>query len=178
MSEPFIAEIRLFGFNFAPLDWAFCQGQIMTISQNTALFSLLGTTYGGNGTTTFGLPNLQGRVPMGQGNGSGLSPRSLGQTTGTESVTLSSTQLPGHSHTLMAQNASASTAAPGSASLAKGSKGGSRPGPLNTYVATSNATMAPEVLSTVGGGQAHENRQPYLVLNFSIALRGIFPARN
>lgn len=178
MSEPFIAEIRPFGFNFPPRGWAFCQGQIMSIAQNTALFSLLGTTYGGNGQTTFGLPNLGGRVPMGQGQGPGLSPRSLGATPGSETVTLLSTQMPAHNHTLTAQNASASAAAPGGGSLAKGSKGGSRPGPLNTYAASSNTTMAPEALSLAGGSQPHENLQPYLVVNFSIALQGIYPARN
>jgi microcystin-dependent protein len=148
VSEPFLAEIILFAGNFAPRGWAFCQGQILSIAQNTALFSLLGTTYGGNGTTTFALPDLRGRVPVGQGQGPGLSAYTLGEVSGSESRTLTVNQLASHTHVVNASNGSAT---------------GTRP--------SGNVPSG-------GGSQPFDTRQPYLVLNYIIALVGIFPSRN
>lgn len=174
MSEPFIAEIRIFGYNFAPKNWAFCDGQIMPIQQNTALFSLVGTTYGGNGQTTFGLPNLQGRVPMHPGSGPGLTPRVLGETDGTETVTVLSSQMPAHTHGLGAQTVPLG----GSASPAGNTL--TRPGSGFVYDATSpsGVAMAPQAVGFTGGTSPHNNMQPYLSINFCIALFGVFPQRN
>jgi microcystin-dependent protein len=170
MSDPFIAEIRIVGFNFAPRGWAFCQGQTMNIAQNTALFSLLGTTYGGNGTTTYGIPNLQDRMPMHPGNGPGLTPRSLGQQAGSSQVTLTTPQMPAHSHTVMANTAAANQTNPAGNVLARG---------RNTFsTALSNpAALAPTSVSVQGNGLPHNNQSPYLSMNFIIALQGIFPPR-
>jgi microcystin-dependent protein len=170
MASAFIGEIRMFGGNFAPAGWAFCQGQLLAIQQYSALFALLGTTYGGNGTTTFALPNLQGRVPIHQGQGPGLSNYVIGQMSGTESVALLTTQLPQHSH-LAAGNSNPGTSAD----------------PTNNYWAASadlrpfsdqtpNGTM--QNSGSAGSSQPHENMPPFLAVNFIIALLGIFPSRN
>ncbi|MFL5806984.1 MAG: phage tail protein [Roseiflexaceae bacterium] len=172
MSAPFVAEIRIFGLNFAPTGWAFCNGQLMPISQNTALFSLLGTTYGGDGRTTFALPNLQGSVPMHPGQGPGLSPRDLGETGGSNSVTLITSEMPLHSHALQASIGVAAGRDPTDAAIAR-SRGANAYGP-----ATSLVTMNPQALAVAGGSQPHNNMQPYLTLTFCIALQGIFPSRS
>ncbi len=167
MAEPFLGSILLFGGNFAPQGWAMCDGQILPINQNTALFSLLGTTYGGNGVTTFALPDLRGRVPIGFGTGTGLSAYSEGQTGGVESVTLTSGQMPAHQHLQPASNGDEGTNRPNGAVPARG----------GVYATSSDgSSFAPT--SSVGAGQAHENRQPFLALNYIIALQGIFPSRN
>ena len=175
MADNFLAEIRLAGFNFAPMGWAFCDGQLMPISQNTALFSLLGTTYGGDGKSTFALPNLQGTTVLGAGQGQGLSPRDLGEAGGSEAVTLLQSEIPAHTHTVLAADALGTTNAPAGNTWAS-----ARYGRLTekTYsaagaaVATSAAAFAP-----AGGGQPHNNMPPYLVMNYIIALTGIFPQR-
>jgi microcystin-dependent protein len=174
MSEPFIGEIRMFGGNFPPRGWQFCQGQLLSIAQNTALFSILGTTYGGNGQTTFALPDLRGRVPMQQGQGPGLSPRTLGEQGGSETVTLLSTQMPAHNHALICSNAQADASTPEGNVLAADQGGAT----LN-YIATPlNATMNPATVGAAGGSQPHQNMAPFLAVNFIIALEGIFPSRN
>jgi microcystin-dependent protein len=179
MSQPYLGEIRCFGFNFAPRGWAFCNGQNLAIAQNTALFSLLGTTYGGNGQTTFALPNLQGRAPMHWGSPSGLSPTVLGQEQGTTSVTLISTQMPVHTHSV-----NSTVVAPGGLLEHTASPSGtafvgpSNPDAIYKTLATINAQFSPSAISVTGGSQPHENMQPYLALNFCIALEGVFPSRN
>jgi len=180
MADQFLAEIRLFGFNFAPVGWAICQGQLLSISQNTALFSLIGTFYGGNGVSTFALPNLQGAVPMGQGNGSGLTPRVVGETGGEDTVTLLDTQMPSHNHT-MAAIADSATAGLPAAGLAPAMGHGQGRAAFNIGAFTSNApttTLAPGSVSPSGGGEPHNNIQPSLVMNWCIALQGIFPSRS
>jgi microcystin-dependent protein len=173
MSDPFVAEIRIFPFNFAPTGWAFCDGQLLPISQNTALFSLLGTTYGGDGKSTFALPNLQGNAPMQPGQGQGLSLRDLGESGGTETVTLLVSEMPIHTHSLMASVDPADAQIPSvNATLARSSGG-------DAYTTNTGGLvqMAPQALAVGGGGLPHTNLQPYLTLNFCIALQGIFPAR-
>jgi microcystin-dependent protein len=172
-AEPFIGEIFMSGFNFPPRGYAFCQGQILSIAQNTALFALLGTTFGGNGQTTFALPDLRGRVPMGQGQGPGLTSRTLGEVSGTETVTLLSTQMPAHNHALNAVSEAGDASAPAGAFLAN-------TGALDKeYKATGTLSpMNAQAVGISGGNQPHNNLQPYLVLNFYIALEGIFPSRN
>jgi len=173
MSDQFVAEIRIFPFNYPPTGWAFCNGQLMPISQNTALFSLLGTMYGGNGTTTFGLPNLQGYSAMQQGQGPGLSQRDQGEIGGEEKVTLLQTEIPVHTHALHADAidlADTNEVSP-NASLAQ-SKGGT------LYQTTSNVTLGQQALAMAGGGQSHNNLQPYLTVNYCIALQGIYPPRS
>jgi microcystin-dependent protein len=175
MSDPFVAEIRIFPFNFPPKGWAFCNGQLMPISQNTALFSLLGTTYGGDGKSTFALPDMQGNVPMQPGQGQGLSLRDLGEMSGVETITLLVSEIPLHTHTANTHNIDfADTQNPSpNASLAKSNQG-------NAYqtVVNANLTMlAFQSLTPAGGGLPHNNMQPYLTLNFCIALQGVFPAR-
>lgn len=173
MSNPYIGEIRLFAGNFAPLGWAFCQGQLVSIAENDALFSLIGTIYGGDGQQSFGLPDLRGRVPVHQGNGSGLSPRVIGERAGTETVTLTTAQLPTHSHSLVATSASASaTAGPAGGVLASASVKVYGSGAPTTPMAT--AAIAP----TSGGGQPHENMAPFLALNYIISLFGIYPTQS
>jgi microcystin-dependent protein len=169
MSDQFVAEIRIFPFNFAPTGWAFCDGQLMAISQNTALFSLLGTVYGGDGKSTFGLPDLQGAAPMQPGQGQGLSLRDLGEMSGVESITLLQTEIPVHNHTLQADADDAVFKTPGNMLMAAGNAMYGNTG--------SNANMAFQALSLAGGGLPHNNMQPYLTLNFCIALQGIFPQR-
>jgi len=168
MSEPFLGQIILVGFNFAPQGWALCNGQILSIAQNTALFSLLGTTYGGNGQTTFGLPDLRGRVPVSAGQGPGLSNYDLGEVAGQETVTLNVTQMPAHIHGLAGVQTDPSTQKPGNAYLANG----------NAYSAsTPDAVMGQQSIQPTGNNLPHENRPPYLTLNYCIALNGLYPTR-
>jgi microcystin-dependent protein len=173
MSEPFLGEIRMFTGNFAPQGWAMCNGQILPINQNQALFSILGTTYGGNGTQTFALPDLRGRVPIHFGQGPSLSGYSEGQTGGVESVILNSSQIPAHTHSVNAATTGGNQASPASGFPAIESTGTS----LN-YSSASNTTMNSSMVVPNSGGQAHENRQPFLAVNFIIALQGIYPSRN
>lgn len=176
MATPYVGEIRMFGGNFAPRFNAFCNGQLIAIAQNTALFSLLGTTYGGNGTTTFALPNLQSRAPMHFGQGAGLSPRSLGEQGGVENVTLQLTQLPLHSHSAVGQNGSGTQGSPAGATWATT---GTARSPVPLYAPVpGNTTMNPSALAQTGGGQPHNNMPPFLAINFIIALQGVFPPRN
>ena len=165
--DPFVGEIRLVPFTFAPKGWAFCAGQLLPINQNQALFALLGTTYGGDGKTTFALPDLRGRVALGAGAGATGSSYALGSTGGQETVKLAVGQLPSHSHPVHANSGAATTKEPAGAVPAKG----------GAYAATKNANMGAPMLGKTGGGQAHENRQPYLTLNYVIALAGIFPSQ-
>ena len=177
MSNPYLGEVRIFGFNFAPLGWATCDGQILSIAQNTALFSLLGTNYGGNGTTTFGLPNFQGDTGVQQGQGSGLSPYSVGQQSGTTTVTLNQNNLPQHNHVINTQAAGVSSQglhAPTSTAYL----GNSEPDRVYNTTATPTLSMAPQAIGSSGQGQPHDNMQPYEVLLFCIALRGVFPPRS
>jgi microcystin-dependent protein len=176
MSSPFVAEIRIFGFQFAPKGWALCNGQIMPISQNTALFSLLGTTYGGDGKSTFALPNLQGNAAMQPGQGNGLSLRDLGETGGSPNVTLIQSELPFHDHfmtawasdlgNLLGPNGNVTSI------LCRSANGAVFNASVNTVT-----QMAPQALAPAGGGLPHNNMQPYLTLNFCIALQGVFPPR-
>ncbi|MDP9239536.1 MAG: tail fiber protein [Actinomycetota bacterium] len=170
MSTPFLAEIRIFGFNFPPTGWAFCDGQLMPISQNTALFSLLGTYYGGDGKSTFALPNMQGNAPMQPGQGQGLSLRDLGEASGVEAVTLLESEMPLHGHTLSISSQPGEDAAPAGEAL-----GRSVGALLYQDVVANLVNMAPQTLAPVGGSLPHNNMQPYLTLNFCIALQGIFP---
>jgi microcystin-dependent protein len=173
MASPFVAEIRIFGFNFPPTGWAFCDGQLMPISQNTALFSLLGTTFGGDGKSNFALPNLQGSAPMQPGQGSGLSLRDLGESGGEPNVTLLETEMPAHSHTAQAY-ANAGGQGPAGNTWSDPNQRG-----LNAYAPSSaqNVQMSPFGLSITGGNLPHDNMMPYLVLNFCISMQGVFPAR-
>lgn len=167
MAEPFLSEIRIFSFNFAPKGWALCNGQFLPINQNQALFSLLGTTYGGNGQTTFALPNLQGCVPIHEGNG-----HTLGEKAGASSVTITQQTMPQHFHFLQGSSNNANTDTPDS-SVVLGTAA------LDLYRTTTNlVAMDPGIVGNVGGSQAHTNMMPYLVLNFCIALQGIFPSQN
>jgi microcystin-dependent protein len=172
IADQFLAEVRIFPFNFAPRGWAFCNGQILSISQNTALFALLGTFYGGDGRSNFALPNLQGCAVVQAGQGPGLSDRVLGETSGSQTVTLLQSELPAHSHNLLATSAGADDNTPEGNVFA-------RPSPDLYAVDTSPVTpMAPTALPIAGGSQPHNNMQPYLTLNFCIALQGIFPPRS
>ena len=172
MADPFVAEIRIFPFNFAPKGWAWCNGQLLPLSQNTALFSLLGTTYGGNGKSNFALPDLQGRAPMHPGQGPGLSLHDLGETGGSETVALLESEVPSHAHTLRASLDDADVQIPASGrTLAKSAN-------LNAYVSSAAlSAMAPQALAPAGGDQPHNNLQPYLTFYFNIALQGVFPPR-
>ncbi len=173
MSDPFVAEIRIFGFNFAPRGWAFCDGQLLPISQNTALFSLLGTTYGGNGKSNFALPNLQGNAPMHWGQGPGLSLHDLGEASGSETVSLIESEIPAHTHNLQASAFPAAARVPQNNALAR-SRGDS------AYQSNSSqnlAGMSPQAISTAGGSLPHNNMMPSLTLNFCIAMQGVFPPR-
>jgi microcystin-dependent protein len=176
LANPFVAEIRIFAGNFAPTGWALCNGQLMPISQNTALFSLLGTTYGGDGKSNFALPNLQGSAPLQAGQGAGLSLRDLGQTGGETAVTLDSTNLISHSHTLSGKNLNGDQNSPANHTLAQ-AKVGRTPVPMYSATAGSGPAMSSQALAPTGG-QAHNNMPPYLTLNFIIALQGVFPARS
>jgi microcystin-dependent protein len=165
--EPFLGEIRLVPFSFAPRGWAFCAGQLLPINQNQALFALLGTTYGGDGRTTFALPDLRGRVPIGAGQSGTGSSYELGSTGGQETVKLTASQLPAHSHRVGASSGGSTTRNPSNGVPAAGS----------AYAATANAKMSTAMISRSGGGQAHDNRQPYVSLNYILALQGIFPSQ-
>lgn len=172
MADPFVAEIRIFPFNFAPKGWAWCDGQLLPLSQNTALFSLLGTTYGGNGKSNFALPDLQGRAPMHPGQGPGLSLHDLGETGGSETVTLLESEIPSHTHTLQVYNEVGEDRIPGPTEALARSTGGLLYG--NPAGLTS---MAPQALVPAGGDQPHNNLMPYLTFYFNIALQGVFPPR-
>ncbi len=172
MSDPFIGEIRMFAGNFAPRGWAFCNGQLMPISQNTALFSLLGTTYGGDGRSTFALPDLRGRVPLHAGQGSGLSDYPLGSRGGSEQVALTTEQLPAHSHALLASDAEGNQRSPANHTLATPEES------LLYSAAEPTVAMAKDAIAPTGSNQPHENRQPYLAVNYIIALFGLFPTRS
>ncbi len=174
MADPFVAEIRIFPFNFAPKGWAFCQGQLLPISQNTALFSLLGTTYGGDGKSTFALPGLQGRASMQPGQGPGLSLHDLGETGGSETVTLLESEIPAHTHPMRASSDDGDLKTPTSTRSLARSIGGF------AYQSTTSGlqAMAPETIPPAGGDQPHNNMQPYLTLSFCIALQGVFPPRS
>jgi microcystin-dependent protein len=173
MANQYLGEIRMVGFNFAPLGWALCNGQLLNISQNTALFSLIGTFYGGNGTSTFGLPNLQGRVPVHQGN-NGFASYVLGQLSGTENVTLLSNNMPIHNHLVNCNSAGGNQATPGGGLLAVESTGTSS----DYTTAAADSTMNPGMIGNAGGNVPISIVQPYLCVNFIIALSGIFPSRN
>jgi microcystin-dependent protein len=169
MSEPFLSEIKIVSFNFPPKGWALCNGQFLPINQNQALFALLGTTYGGNGQTTFALPNLRGQVPIHMGGG-----HTLGEAAGTEAVTVNIQQLPTHVHVLQASTTQAAdSSAPATTEVFAQSKGSQLYSPPANF-----ASFLPEAVTSVGGSQAHTNMMPYLVLNFIIALQGIFPSQN
>jgi microcystin-dependent protein len=172
--DPFVAEIRIFPFNFAPKGWAFCSGQIMPLSQNTALFSLLGTTYGGDGKSNFALPNLQGSAPMHPGQGPGLSLHYLGETGGSDTVTLLESEIPAHSHAIMASLQPGEDAAPGPAEALGRSVGAS----LYQTTTAPVVAMSSSALVPAGGGLPHNNLMPYLTLNFCIALQGVYPPRS
>ena len=174
MSSPFVAEIRIFGFNFAPTGWALCDGQLMPISQNTALFSLLGTTYGGDGKSTFALPDLQGSSPMHPGDGQGLSQRFLGEQGGEDSVTLIQSEIPAHAHQFGGCNDATGDVQDPTGAI--WSKEAGRSVVFLYHNANPNA-MNPNAMTIAGGSLPHNNLQPYLVLNFCIALQGVYPAR-
>ncbi|MDE8651301.1 phage tail protein [Novosphingobium album (ex Liu et al. 2023)] len=179
MADPFVAEIRMFCFNFAPTGWAFCDGQLLPLSQNTALFSLLGTTYGGDGRSTFALPNLQGSVAVHQGQGPGLQLWDLGQVEGVDNVTLLQTEMPNHNHGLNARVAAGSTPAvtnnlPSNASWVQGAQFGV----VQAYATNAPDTaMNPQAIASAGGNLPHNNMMPYLTISFCIALQGVFPPR-
>jgi len=171
--DPFVAEIRIFPFNFAPKGWAFCDGQILPLSQNTALFSLLGTTYGGDGKSNFALPDMQGNAPMHPGQGPGLSLHDLGETGGSETVSLLESEIPAHSHALMASTQPGEDPTPSQEAMAR-SVG------ANLYQSATNANivqLSGNAVAPAGGDQPHNNLQPYLTLNFCIALQGVYPPR-
>jgi microcystin-dependent protein len=173
VADPFVAEIRIFPFNFAPRGWAFCDGQLLPLSQNTALFSLLGTTYGGNGKSNFALPDLQGRAPLHQGQGPGLSLYDLGQTGGSDTVTLLESEIPNHNHALLAHVAPGDAATPEGFALARAI------GATPYRAALGSATqLAGQALAPTGGDAPHNNLQPYLTFFFCIALQGVFPPRS
>ena len=172
MSEPFVGEIRMFAGNFAPRGWSYCDGQLLAVTQNDALFSLLGTIYGGDGRTTFGLPDLRGRIPVHAGSGPGLSPRKLGAKGGAENVTVTANQLPSHTHAAQATTGVGSSTNPSGLLPARSAAG-------DTYVDDFSATtMNPAAISNTGGSQRHTNLMPFLCVHFIIALFGIYPSRN
>lgn len=171
MADPFVAEIRIFPFNFAPKGWAFCDGQLLPISQNTALFSLLGTTYGGNGKSNFALPDLQGRSPMQPGQGAGLSLHDLGETGGSATITLLESEIPAHSHAFMASTSPGNSRTPTNNSLSR-SQGG-----MIYTDQSANVMLAAQAAAPAGGDAPHNNLQPYLTFYFCIALQGVFPPR-
>lgn len=172
MADPFVAEIRMFPFNFAPRGWLPCDGRLLPIPQNTALFSLLGTTYGGNGTSTFGLPDLNGRTPLGAGQGPGLSLYDLGQSGGSETVTLLNSEIPPHTHGLSGVASIGNTDVPNVPQLAQSSIRSS------AYAPTADTTMAATAVTTAGSSAPHNNMSPYLTFGFYIATQGVFPPRS
>ncbi|MFD2942286.1 phage tail protein [Flavobacterium notoginsengisoli] len=170
--DPFVAEIRIFSFNFPPRGWAFCNGQLLPLSQQTALFSLLGTTYGGDGRSTFALPDIQGRTPMQPGQGPGLSLHDLGETGGSETVTLLESEIPSHNHSLMAATLNSQSISPANNSLGRGN-------PIRVYsTGSTNTDMSISSIALSGENAPHNNMMPYLTMNFCIALQGVFPARS
>ena len=172
MGQPFVGEIRMFGGNFAPAGWQFCNGQLVSISENEALFQLIGTTYGGDGQSTFALPNLQSRVPLHMGQGTGLSPRPIAEAAGVESVTLTTQQIPPHSHPLAVSSESGTQSAGAGALLASGST-------VRLFrPATPNQPMAVAAIAPAGASQPHDNMQPYLCVNYMISMFGIFPSQS
>jgi len=173
-ADPYVGEIMMFAGNFAPQGWALCDGQLLSIAQNTALFSLLGTYYGGDGQTTFALPDLRGRLPMhtGSGPGPGLSPRSLGEQGGSEAVTLISTQMPAHTHSLQVDSANGTTASPGGALLARDPSG------TPAYGVNATGALSPQAIASAGGSQPHQNMPPFLAINYCISLYGVYPPRS
>ncbi|TCJ12642.1 phage tail protein [Flaviaesturariibacter flavus] len=178
--DPYIGEIRMFAGTFAPRGWMFCTGQLLSIAQNSALFSILGTNYGGDGVSTFGLPNLAGRVPVGTGQGPGLSRKELGQMGGTESVTLLSNQMPAHTHGFAVSNTNGDTTVPAAgAVLAVVNTGGREPEQHPAYLAsgTPNTPLNPASVQPAGGSQPHDNMMPYLGMNYIIAVEGLYPPR-
>jgi microcystin-dependent protein len=178
MTTPFIGEIKAFGFNFAPRYYMFASGQLLPIQEYTALFSIIGTYYGGNGTTNFALPNLNGRVAIGNGQGPGLSPYVLGEETGTETVALLSTQMPAHTHQMVGGTVSSAPTQVTGTPQSDAMFGGSSPGKAYVANAANLVTMAPQVIGFTGGSQGHNNIQPILCINYCIAVQGLFPARN
>lgn len=178
MSNPYLGQVIAVGFNFAPRGWALCDGRLLPIAQNTALFSLIGTTFGGDGKTTFGLPDLRGRVVVGSGQGPGLSNRVQGQQGGTETVTLTGPQVGPHAHGVMASGPTTNPTAygpdPDPSSVPGAAPGGAE---FYTPLAANAVALSPNTLSATGGGQPHENRQPYLTINYIIALEGAYPSR-
>jgi microcystin-dependent protein len=182
MSSPFVAEIRIFGFNFPPKGWAFCRGQLLPISQNTALFSLLGTNYGGDGKSTFGLPDMEGSVPIQQGQGPGLSDYFLGQISGSQNVTVLQSEMPLHNHTMSVSTTSAGTVTAANGNqLAQGLNGGKQNQNVariySPNAASATTVMSPMAISVTGSSFPHNNMMPYLALNYCIAMQGIVPAR-
>jgi microcystin-dependent protein len=178
--DPFLGEIRCFGFNFAPNGWFTCNGQLLSINQYTALFSLLGTYYGGNGTSTFGLPNLQGAVPIGQGTGPGLSTIVLGELAGTPTHQLLTAEMPAHTHTLPARAVQGTDFTPAANESTAQGHGGSGPSGFRIDIYTTNTpgtTLLPNTIGLAGGSQPHDNMQPSLVMNWCIAWQGVYPAR-
>jgi microcystin-dependent protein len=175
MSDPFVAEIRMVPFNFAPRGWALCDGQLLPLSQNTALFSLLGTQYGGNGQTNFALPDLRGCSPMHHGQGPGLSLRFIGERGGSATVTLLASEMPQHNHAVAARSVNGTVNDPSGAVWAKARVGRANE---NRYAATPDTTMAPNAFGPSGSNAPHNNQQPYLTLNFIIALQGVYPPRS
>jgi microcystin-dependent protein len=174
--DPFVAEIRIFPFNFAPKGWAFCDGQLLPLSQNTALFSLLGTTYGGNGKSNFALPNMQGNAPMHPGQGPGLSLHDLGETGGSQTVSLLESEIPSHPHTMRASGDIADNNAPSATAMLATAVGRGN----NLYITTTSplVPLNDNALAPAGGDQPHNNMQPFLTLNFCIALQGVYPPRS
>jgi microcystin-dependent protein len=171
MSECFIGEIRIFGGNYAPMDWAVCDGQTLTIAQNDVLYSLIGTTYGGDGQTNFKLPDLRGRIPVHMGQGPGLTPRTTGQSIGAEQVILGASDMPAHTHVAQGNSSAGTQSSPENGVWAASS--------LNQFSAnTATAAMNTAALASAGGGQSHDNLMPYLCINFIIALSGIYPSRD
>jgi len=181
MADPYIGEIRIMGFNFAPLGWSTCNGQVLKIQQNSALFSVIGNVFGGDGTTTFAFPNLSGRIPMHTGQGSGLTNRVIGEQDGVTDVTLTASQMAVHTHSLIAQNVNANVSTPGTADyFAKSGytlSGRFNSIPMYSSVMTSTL-LSSSAITPTGGGQSHINVQPYLSLNFCIAVEGIYPVRS
>lgn len=172
MADPFLGEIKLFGGNFAPQGWALCNGQLLSIAQNTALFSLLGTNYGGDGRTTFAVPDLRGRAPIHMGQGKGLTPRSIGSISGSESIALTFNECPPHSHIVSGANIANQTSPVGNFWSTDPN------GNTAAYSTNANSVMSSGAIAATGAGQSHQNMQPYLVVNYIIALIGIFPSRS
>ncbi|MBY0304104.1 MAG: tail fiber protein [Sphingomonas sp.] len=178
MSDPFLGEVRMFGGNFAPRDWAMCNGQLISIAQNSALFSLIGTIYGGDGQVTFGLPDMRGRLPISQGQGPSLSPRTMGERAGSETVTLLPNNLPAHSHSFNVYNVPATTSTPGPTVLPGVGTGGGRMYVVPAGATTTPVQLAPAAVLPAGSSQPHNNLMPALCVSFIIALQGVFPSRN